>query len=43
MVSRDAPAERVAAEELSGEDVLPGLRCKVSDFFIVPTPPPAAS
>src|SRR5262249_30055209 len=27
-------------QELLAEDVLPGFRCRVSDFFFVPGPPP---
>jgi Uma2 family endonuclease len=28
-----------AGDEMTGEDVLPGFRCRVSDFFVVPAPP----
>jgi len=28
-------------EELDGEDVLPGFRCRVADFFLLPGEPPA--
>ncbi len=30
-------------DELSGEDVLPGFRCRVGEFFILPTAPEPAS
>jgi len=41
MVHRhDGSASRLLeSDELSGEDVIPGFRCKVEDFF--PKPPPA--
>lgn len=35
-----APQEYIAADEITGEDVLPGFVCKVSDFFFVPGPSP---
>ncbi len=41
-----SPYELKAGEELTGDDVLPGFRCRVDDFFFVPgataKEPPAA-
>ena len=34
--ARNGPRSFSEGEELTGEDVLPGFRCKVADFFFVP-------